>query len=255
MLEFRKVEGEGFNVLNRCEMKRNCQYSHTKEEQLYHPYVYKTQLCRKFPMCYKKFCPFAHGMNELRQQRDTFAELKASNGRPLTPNLHKTANKKATENQGESNEIENKNTENIKNHNKPNNGTVKTTAENNKSNILDNTIQTSLLKPPPLPPNHSPEYVSQGSATHSMSDYNYIQLEGDNDNSFMQMKPANKNAIPQGMGQMSYATNKQILINNDKQLHTNNPRQTNDDNNTNNNNQLYAPITRPNIITHNMTEL
>jgi len=41
-------------------------FAHTKEEQMYHPLVYKTQLCRDWPKCNKHFCPFSHGLSELR---------------------------------------------------------------------------------------------------------------------------------------------------------------------------------------------
>lgn len=46
-------------VKNFCRRGRQCLYSHTKEEQMYHPLVYKTQLCRDWPGCSKHFCPFS----------------------------------------------------------------------------------------------------------------------------------------------------------------------------------------------------
>jgi len=53
-------------VTNHCHRGRMCMFSHTKEEQMYHPLVYKTQLCRDWPSCNKHFCPFSHGLCELR---------------------------------------------------------------------------------------------------------------------------------------------------------------------------------------------
>lgn len=45
-------------VKNHCHRGRLCLFSHTKEEQMYHPLVYKSQLCRDWPDCTKHFCPF-----------------------------------------------------------------------------------------------------------------------------------------------------------------------------------------------------
>lgn len=57
-------------VKNHCHRGRLCLFSHTKEEQMYHPLVYKSQLCRDWPECTKHFCPFAHGTSELRSGQD-----------------------------------------------------------------------------------------------------------------------------------------------------------------------------------------
>lgn len=46
-----------------------CRYAHNDMELLYHPHVFKTQLCHSiaFGPCLKKhYCPFAHGPEELR---------------------------------------------------------------------------------------------------------------------------------------------------------------------------------------------
>ena len=56
-------------VKNLCPHGRKCAFSHTKEEQMYHPSVYKTQMCNQYPKCYKRYCPFAHGNHELRCKR------------------------------------------------------------------------------------------------------------------------------------------------------------------------------------------
>lgn len=56
-------------VKNMCPNGRKCAFSHTKEEQMYHPAVYKTQKCNQFPHCQKRYCPFAHGEAEIRIRR------------------------------------------------------------------------------------------------------------------------------------------------------------------------------------------
>lgn len=59
-------ENKKMRVKNYCQRGRMCMFSHTKEEQMYHVLVYKTQLCREYPLCTKHYCPFAHGLDELR---------------------------------------------------------------------------------------------------------------------------------------------------------------------------------------------
>eukprot|EP00915_Cephaloidophora_sp_WS-2016_P009714 GHVH01013963.1.p1 GENE.GHVH01013963.1~~GHVH01013963.1.p1 ORF type:complete len:719 (+),score=58.57 GHVH01013963.1:61-2217(+) len=60
-------------VKNSCFSGQRCRYSHTKEEQLYHPQVYKTKLCNAWNLepnlnrCRKYYCPFAHGDKEIRR--------------------------------------------------------------------------------------------------------------------------------------------------------------------------------------------
>jgi hypothetical protein len=52
-----------------CE-DNECRYAHNEIELMYHPHVFKTQLCHSiaFGPCLKKhYCPFAHGPEELRQ--------------------------------------------------------------------------------------------------------------------------------------------------------------------------------------------
>lgn len=47
-----------------------CRYAHNEIELMYHPHIFKTQLCHSiaFGPCLKKhYCPFAHGPEELRQ--------------------------------------------------------------------------------------------------------------------------------------------------------------------------------------------
>lgn len=45
-------------VKNFCNRRRWCPYAHTKEEQMYHPSIYKTKLCRIHPHCSRACCPF-----------------------------------------------------------------------------------------------------------------------------------------------------------------------------------------------------
>lgn len=45
-------------VKNFCNRGRYCPHAHTKEEQMYHPMVYKTKLCRGYPQCSRVYCPF-----------------------------------------------------------------------------------------------------------------------------------------------------------------------------------------------------
>eukprot|EP01071_Lankesteria_metandrocarpae_P004303 Lankesteria_metandrocarpae@DN3473_c0_g1_i1.p2 len=52
------VKGGKMCVKNSCPRGRSYTYSHTKEEQMYHPSVYKSRACRDWPRCEKYFCPF-----------------------------------------------------------------------------------------------------------------------------------------------------------------------------------------------------
>ncbi|EZG70714.1 hypothetical protein GNI_054300 [Gregarina niphandrodes] len=60
------TEAKRMKVRTWCKRGRLCLFAHTKEEQMYHPLVYKTQVCRDYPRCDKPYCPFAHGLHELR---------------------------------------------------------------------------------------------------------------------------------------------------------------------------------------------
>ena len=50
----------------KCTRGRSCSYAHSKEEELYHPDIYKTRICTTYPNCKRFFCPFAHEKTELR---------------------------------------------------------------------------------------------------------------------------------------------------------------------------------------------
>lgn len=64
------TDGRGRTIAkSNCKQKRNCRYAHTKEEQMYHPKVYKTAMCHQFEengWCDRYYCPFAHLEAELR---------------------------------------------------------------------------------------------------------------------------------------------------------------------------------------------
>ncbi|AFZ80751.1 hypothetical protein BEWA_001580 [Theileria equi strain WA] len=53
-------------LYRRCTRGKNCNFAHSKEEELYHPLVYKTKQCSAYPRCSRYFCPFVHTPDELR---------------------------------------------------------------------------------------------------------------------------------------------------------------------------------------------
>ncbi|GFE55734.1 hypothetical protein BaOVIS_031380 [Babesia ovis] len=61
-------------LYRRCTRGKNCNFAHSKEEELYHPLVYKTKQCSAYPKCSRYFCPFVHSPSEMRD----VSELKAS---------------------------------------------------------------------------------------------------------------------------------------------------------------------------------
>lgn len=65
--KFWTTEEKRMKVKTWCKRGRHCLFSHTKEEQMYHPLIYKTQICRDYPNhCSKPYCPFAHGLAQLK---------------------------------------------------------------------------------------------------------------------------------------------------------------------------------------------
>lgn len=62
-VRFRRIKSQGshakMKLENSCMEGRICQYAHSKEEQLYHPEMYKSIPCTQYPHC-QKFCPFIH---------------------------------------------------------------------------------------------------------------------------------------------------------------------------------------------------
>ncbi|XP_026193351.1 uncharacterized protein LOC34623902 [Cyclospora cayetanensis] len=90
------TDGRGRTIAkSNCKQKRNCRFAHTKEEQMYHPKVYKTAMCHQFKengWCDRYYCPFAHSDAELRpteqseEGRRTFA--KAAVQEVLCPDIY-----------------------------------------------------------------------------------------------------------------------------------------------------------------------
>jgi len=74
--KFWTTEEKRMKVKTWCRRGRMCMFSHTKEEQMYHPLIYKTQICRDYPEnCFKPFCPFAHGLKQLKTPSHDLIQL------------------------------------------------------------------------------------------------------------------------------------------------------------------------------------
>ncbi|KAL8437738.1 hypothetical protein Efla_006630 [Eimeria flavescens] len=75
------TDGRGRTIAkSNCRQKRNCRFAHTKEEQMYHPKVYKTAMCHQFTengWCDRYYCPFAHSQAELRHTEQPEESRKA----------------------------------------------------------------------------------------------------------------------------------------------------------------------------------
>lgn len=76
---------------NKCPDGDECKFAHTREEVMYHPDVYKTQLCEDWQT--KEKCPrdwtcaFAHGKDELRQPDSYTGGANGDLLDPLDPNF------------------------------------------------------------------------------------------------------------------------------------------------------------------------
>ncbi|KAF7455876.1 Zinc finger C-x8-C-x5-C-x3-H type family protein [Cryptosporidium felis] len=57
---------EKMNLIRRCKKGKLCTFAHSKEEQLYHPLMYKTKGCSLYPNCNRYYCPFSHGVEQIR---------------------------------------------------------------------------------------------------------------------------------------------------------------------------------------------
>ncbi|CBZ54256.1 conserved hypothetical protein [Neospora caninum Liverpool] len=64
-IEFRRSNSK-MSLIRHCTRGRSCTYAHSKEEELYHPLMYKTKICSVFPNCDRHYCPFAHSVDEIR---------------------------------------------------------------------------------------------------------------------------------------------------------------------------------------------
>eukprot|EP00922_Rhytidocystis_sp_ex-Travisia-forbesii_P052234 GHVS01077514.1.p1 GENE.GHVS01077514.1~~GHVS01077514.1.p1 ORF type:complete len:464 (+),score=97.12 GHVS01077514.1:20-1411(+) len=83
-IEFVKV-GNKMKLIRRCTTGRACPYAHSKEEELYHPLVYKTEMCLSLQNCKRFFCPFAHNLGELRDGKRIDPTCTHSLPTPLLP--------------------------------------------------------------------------------------------------------------------------------------------------------------------------
>ncbi|EZG58339.1 hypothetical protein GNI_094930 [Gregarina niphandrodes] len=77
-------------LVRKCNRGRQCPYAHSKEEELYHPMIYKTKLCRAQPNCKRYFCPFAHSPAELkpRMTLEKYQTILQQRGKPASPASH-----------------------------------------------------------------------------------------------------------------------------------------------------------------------
>ncbi|PHJ18145.1 zinc ccch type domain protein [Cystoisospora suis] len=64
-IEFRRSNSK-MSLIRHCTRGRSCTFAHSKEEELYHPLMYKTKICTVFPNCDRHYCPFAHSIDEIR---------------------------------------------------------------------------------------------------------------------------------------------------------------------------------------------
>lgn len=86
-LEFEKNENKRINLRScKCIKGRFCENAHTMEEQMYHPSIYKTSICRSYPNCSKKYCPFAHGSEELREKPNRASAMMKAIGKSVENN-------------------------------------------------------------------------------------------------------------------------------------------------------------------------
>ncbi|KAK6589662.1 hypothetical protein RS030_157 [Cryptosporidium xiaoi] len=82
---------EKMNLIRRCKKGKICTFAHSKEEQLYHPLMYKTKECSLYPNCNRYYCPFSHGKNEIRTPeniRDAIDEVTRNCTNRLFKNPH-----------------------------------------------------------------------------------------------------------------------------------------------------------------------
>ncbi|OII77165.1 zinc CCCH type domain-containing protein [Cryptosporidium andersoni] len=83
---------EKMNLIRRCKKGKHCTFAHSKEEQLYHPLMYKTKECSLYPNCNRYYCPFSHGFNEIRSPekvRESIQEIMRSKSNGVFRNPRK----------------------------------------------------------------------------------------------------------------------------------------------------------------------
>ncbi|KAF7457311.1 ZF-CCCH zinc finger domain-containing protein [Cryptosporidium felis] len=74
----------------RCRKGRQCEFAHTKEEELYHPENYKTKKCNSFPNCKRYYCPFIHDFSLVQTKKEDCKEgVKIDNVQTISGNGEK----------------------------------------------------------------------------------------------------------------------------------------------------------------------
>ncbi|OII72567.1 uncharacterized protein cubi_03303 [Cryptosporidium ubiquitum] len=77
---------EKMNLIRRCKKGKLCTFAHSKEEQLYHPLMYKTKECSLYPNCNRYYCPFSHGIEQIRtpeRVRQSIEEVAKNNSQGI----------------------------------------------------------------------------------------------------------------------------------------------------------------------------
>ncbi|KAK9170756.1 Zinc finger C-x8-C-x5-C-x3-H type (and similar) family protein [Cryptosporidium meleagridis] len=80
---------EKMNLIRRCKKGKLCTFAHSKEEQLYHPLMYKTKECSLYPNCNRYYCPFSHGIEQIRapeKVRESIEEVVKNNSQGILKN-------------------------------------------------------------------------------------------------------------------------------------------------------------------------
>lgn len=80
---------EKMNLIRRCRKGKLCTFAHSKEEQLYHPLMYKTKECSLYPNCNRYYCPFSHGIEQIRapeKVRESIEEVIKNNSQGILKN-------------------------------------------------------------------------------------------------------------------------------------------------------------------------
>ncbi|UKK01808.2 hypothetical protein MACK_001161 [Theileria orientalis] len=132
----------------KCSFGRRCRFSHSKEEQLYHPELYKTRYCLNFPNCKGYYCPFAHSKEELRNfqpsSNGSSNQNCSNNSLNSTITTNSNAISNSTQNNNNSNKLDggngNGNTSNNYTHRGNSNGS-------NNNNVSNNSVSSGTSGP------------------------------------------------------------------------------------------------------------
>ncbi|KAH8740873.1 hypothetical protein FG386_003112 [Cryptosporidium ryanae] len=132
---------EKMNLIRRCKKGKICTFAHSKEEQLYHPLMYKTKECSLYPNCNRYYCPFSHGKNEIRTPeniRDSIDEVTKNSSNGIFKNSHQLLS-----NMGGGTKLINGNNIDYFNNKNNNNLLNNYSISNNINNINDKNIKNS----------------------------------------------------------------------------------------------------------------